>query len=151
MEFNNNQIRRQDRLLSEARAYEILKEGEYGVLSMRTEDGEGAYGIPLSYVWDRGNSIYIHCAPVGRKLKLHRRMHKCFLLRSRTHKGHSRRIYHCIRKHRTSLYGTSQSARSRTYVCPVTIFKQILPQRQNKRAGICTKNPFTVQKSSGWT
>ena len=44
MEFNNNQIRRQDRLLSEARAYEILKEGEYGVLSMRTEDGEGAYG-----------------------------------------------------------------------------------------------------------
>ena len=62
------QIRRQDRLLSEARAYEILKEGEYGVLSMRTEDGEGAYGIPLSYVWDRGNSIYIHCAPVGRKL-----------------------------------------------------------------------------------
>ena len=68
MEFNNNQIRRQDRLLSEARAYEILKEGEYGVLSMRTEDGEGAYGIPLSYVWDRGNSIYIHCAPVGRKL-----------------------------------------------------------------------------------
>lgn len=68
MEFNNNQIRRQDRLLSEARAYEILKEGEYGVLSMRTENGEGAYGIPLSYVWDRGNSIYIHCAPVGRKL-----------------------------------------------------------------------------------
>ena len=112
MEFNNNQIRRQDRLLSEARAYEILKEGEYGVLSLR---------------------------PSRQKTELHRRMHKCFLLHSRTHKSHSRRIYHCIRKHRTSLYGTSQSARSRTYVCPVTVFKQILPQRQNKRAGICTK------------
>ena len=68
MEFNNKNVRRQDRLLDEARAYEIIKEGEYGVLSMITEDGNGAYGIPLSYVWDRGNSIYIHCAPVGRKL-----------------------------------------------------------------------------------
>lgn len=77
--------------------------------------------------------------PSRQKTELHRRMHKCFLLRSRTHKSHSRRIYHCIRKHRTSLYGTSQPARSRTYVCPVTVFKQILPQRQNKRAGICTK------------
>lgn len=69
MKFDNSQVRRQDRLLDESRAFEILKEGEYGILSMRTEDGEGAYGIPLSYVWDRGNSIYIHCAPVGRKLR----------------------------------------------------------------------------------
>lgn len=36
---------------------------------MRTEEGDGAYGIPINYVWDRGNSIYIHCAPVGRKLR----------------------------------------------------------------------------------
>lgn len=68
MRFNNHNVRRQDRLLDESGAYEILKEGEYGILSMITEDGNGAYGIPLSYVWDRGNSIYIHCAPVGRKL-----------------------------------------------------------------------------------
>ena len=61
MEFNNNQIRRQDRLLSEARAYEILKEGEYGVLSMRTEDGEGAYGIPLSYGTEE--TLFISIAP----------------------------------------------------------------------------------------
>ena len=59
MEFNNSQIRRQDRLLDEERAMEIIKEGEYGVLSMQAEDGEGAYGIPVSYVWDHGNSIYI--------------------------------------------------------------------------------------------
>ena len=63
MKFNNDEIRRQDRQLDEKRAFEILKEGEYGVLSMQEENGEGAYGVPLSYVWDRGNSIYIHCAP----------------------------------------------------------------------------------------
>ena len=67
MEFSNKEVRRQDRLLDEKRAMEIIKEGEYGILSMVTEEGNGAYGIPLSYVWDRGNSIYIHCAPVGRK------------------------------------------------------------------------------------
>ncbi len=69
MIFNNEQVRRQDRLLDEARAMEIIREGEYGVLSMQTEDGEGAYGIPVNYVWDRGNSIYLHCAPIGRKLQ----------------------------------------------------------------------------------
>lgn len=69
MEYTNQDVRRQDRLLDEARAFEILKEGEFGILSMRTENGDGAYGIPLNYVWDRGNSIYIHCAPVGRKLR----------------------------------------------------------------------------------
>lgn len=69
MRFDNSTIRRQDRTLEQERAFEILKDGEYGILSMRSEDENGAYGIPLSYVWDRGNSIYIHCAPVGRKLK----------------------------------------------------------------------------------
>lgn len=69
MIFNNSSIRRQDRLLDESRAFEILKDGEYGILSMRAEDGNGAYGIPVNYVWDGTNSIYVHCAPVGRKLK----------------------------------------------------------------------------------
>lgn len=69
MEYNNQDVRRQDRLLDETRAFEILRDGEYGILSMQSEDGNGAYGIPINYVWDRGNSIYIHCAPVGRKLR----------------------------------------------------------------------------------
>lgn len=68
MDFTNEHVRRQDRTLDEQSALEILKNGEYGVLSMRTEEGDGAYGIPLNYVWDHGDSIYIHCAPVGRKL-----------------------------------------------------------------------------------
>ena len=48
MKFNNENIRRQDRILDEKRAFEILKEGEYGILSMQSEDGQGAYGIPLT-------------------------------------------------------------------------------------------------------
>ena len=35
MEYINQDVRRQDRLLDEARAFEILKEGEFGILSMR--------------------------------------------------------------------------------------------------------------------
>ena len=68
MEYNNQSVRRQDRTLDQQRAFEILRYGEYGVLSMQTEDGKGAYGVPISYVWDGANSLYIHCAPMGRKL-----------------------------------------------------------------------------------
>ena len=57
MQFNNSQLRRQDRLLDEKRAFQLLKEGTYGILSMQDENGEGAYGIPVNYVWDHGNSI----------------------------------------------------------------------------------------------
>ena len=68
MEYNNTEIRRQDRLLPEERAYGLLKEGEYGVLSMVSPDGK-PYGIPVNYVWDGKDAIYIHCAPEGRKLR----------------------------------------------------------------------------------
>lgn len=63
----NDTVRRQDRLLDETRSIELLRESEYGVLSMVSE-GEG-YGIPINYVWNGKSSIYIHCAPEGRKLK----------------------------------------------------------------------------------
>lgn len=68
MKFTNEKVRRQDRLMDETRAYELLKGAEYGYLSLQSEDGNGAYGIPISFVWDKGNSIYLHCAPAGRKL-----------------------------------------------------------------------------------
>ncbi len=29
----------------------------------------GIYGIPINYVWDGTESIYLHCAPEGRKLQ----------------------------------------------------------------------------------
>lgn len=65
--FTNQNVRRQDRLLDESRADELLENGEYGVLSMVTPEGQG-YGIPLNYVWNRDESLYIHCAPEGKKL-----------------------------------------------------------------------------------
>ena len=68
MRYVNETIRRQDRLMDEARAIELLSTSEYGELSMVDKDGT-AYGVPLNYVWDGKNSIFIHCAPVGHKLE----------------------------------------------------------------------------------
>lgn len=62
MNYTNEQIRRQDRLLEKEKAISLLKNGEYGVLSMQDEEN-GAYGVPINYVWNKKNSIYIHCAP----------------------------------------------------------------------------------------
>ena len=39
MKFDNSHVRRQDRLLGEAEALEILRVGEYGYISMRDEEG----------------------------------------------------------------------------------------------------------------
>ncbi len=71
MEYNNNEIRRQDRLLSNDGAVSMLRQGEYGVLSMidNMADKEVAYGVPVNYAWDGNDSLYIHCAPEGRKLR----------------------------------------------------------------------------------
>ena len=68
MTFDNSNVRRQDRLLSEERAVALLRTAEWGVLSMCDADG-APYGLPLNYVWDGASSLYIHCAPEGRKLR----------------------------------------------------------------------------------
>lgn len=69
VKLNNEGVRRQDRLLDESGSIELLRTGEYGILSMvESLDKEiGGYGIPLNYVWDN-HSIYFHCAPEGYKL-----------------------------------------------------------------------------------
>jgi len=67
MNYSNASVRRQDRLLDEEAARQLLKLGEYGVLSLQAEAG-GAYGLPINYVWDGEGSLYLHCAPEGRKL-----------------------------------------------------------------------------------
>lgn len=66
IKFDNRSVRRQDRLLDEQAALELLKVGEYAFLSMTIR--EGAYGVPLNYVVE-DDVIYIHCAPEGRKLR----------------------------------------------------------------------------------
>jgi Predicted flavin-nucleotide-binding protein len=70
MIYNNKNVRRQDRLLEEKDAAELLQTGEYGFLSLveTGENGPGGYGVPLNYVWDGKNAIYFHCAPEGHKL-----------------------------------------------------------------------------------
>lgn len=67
MEYNNSGVRRQDRLLQHDSACLLLRKGEYGVLSM--VDGGVPYAVPVSYVWDGQSSVYVHCAPEGRKLR----------------------------------------------------------------------------------
>lgn len=62
MQYDNTQVRRQDRLLDEEAARSLLRDGEYGILSMRDENGK-SYGLPINYVWDNDNALYIHCAP----------------------------------------------------------------------------------------
>lgn len=68
MEYDNTHVRRQDRLLEEPRARELLRGGEYGVLPLVGESG-GAYGIPLNFVWDGCDALYIYCAPEGEILR----------------------------------------------------------------------------------
>lgn len=68
MRFDNSTVRRQDRLLDEEHARELLRTAEWGLLSMCDEDG-APYGVPVNYVWDGADALYIHCAPEGRKLR----------------------------------------------------------------------------------
>ena len=67
MIYNIDKLRRQDRQMDVISAVELLKNGEFGVLSMISEEGN-PYGIPISYVWDGENSVYIHAAREGKKL-----------------------------------------------------------------------------------
>lgn len=60
-------IRRADRALPESAAKEILRAGEYGVLSTVSGDGQ-PYGVPVSYSYT-GDVIYFHCAVEGHKLE----------------------------------------------------------------------------------
>lgn len=62
-----HEIRRRDRALSEAEAWEILNRAEWGVLSTLGVDG-WPYGVPVNHVVVDGR-IYAHCAQAGHKLE----------------------------------------------------------------------------------
>lgn len=85
MNYTNEQIRRQDRLLEKEKAICLLENGEYGVLSIQGEEND-AYGVPVNYVWNKNDSIYIHCAPEGRKLRCIKRCNRVsFCIVGKTH------------------------------------------------------------------
>ncbi|HRI48027.1 MAG TPA: pyridoxamine 5'-phosphate oxidase family protein [Ignavibacteriaceae bacterium] len=67
MNYSNESVRRQDRLLTENDAKLLLKNGEYGVLSIIDDNGN-PYGVPISYAWDEKDSIYLHSALEGKKI-----------------------------------------------------------------------------------
>ena len=63
----NRSMRRKDRQMSQGSARDLLRQGDYGILSSVDEEGQ-PYGIPVNYVFDGEKSIYFHCAREGHKL-----------------------------------------------------------------------------------
>lgn len=60
------EMRRQDRSVTLERAFEILKEADYGTLTLFGDDGY-PYGVPVNHVVV-DNAIYFHAATEGKKL-----------------------------------------------------------------------------------
>ena len=54
--------------MEEERARQLLASCEYGYLSMIADDGQ-PYGIPVNYVWDGQDALFIHSAVDGRKIR----------------------------------------------------------------------------------
>lgn len=59
-------MRRAKRELPKEACMEILKKGEYGVLSTIGDEGY-PYGVPMNYVYHQ-SCIYLHCAYEGHKI-----------------------------------------------------------------------------------
>mgnify|MGYP001810261568 FL=1 len=59
-------MRRKDRELSREDAERILREGEYGTLSLNRSEGY-PHAVPMSYAYEDG-VIWLHCARAGTKL-----------------------------------------------------------------------------------
>lgn len=59
-------MRRSEKQLEQNESYELLQEGDYGVLGLVDENGE-PYTVPLNYCL-RHDTIYFHGAREGRKL-----------------------------------------------------------------------------------
>jgi len=62
------EMRRQDRKVSDEKAWEMLEKAEWGILSLASSDGE-PYGVPLNFVCQE-KCIYIHCAIEGKKIDI---------------------------------------------------------------------------------
>ena len=65
--YNNDDMLRQDRVLSEDKALQLLRTAEYATLSMIDADGM-PYAVPISFAFDGNTSVYLHGAKTGKKL-----------------------------------------------------------------------------------
>ena len=59
-------IRRKDRAIEEAEAFDLLNQCEYGILSTVDQSGQ-PYAVPLNYAF-KDNCIYFHSAQHGHKI-----------------------------------------------------------------------------------
>ena len=92
MNYTNEQIRRQDRLLEKEKAISLLKNGEYGVLSMQDEEN-GAYGVPINYVWKQ-EKFHLHSLCSRRtKITLYQTLQHRFFLYYRKDSYHIQSIH----------------------------------------------------------
>ena len=62
----SRQIRRKDRVVSEAEAYAILRQAGDGVMAIMGPDGY-PYAVPMNHAVEDG-TIWLHCAVEGHKL-----------------------------------------------------------------------------------
>lgn len=70
--------RRPEREISKNEAISLLKQAEYGVLSLAQTDNGYPYGVPINYMY-YDNCLYFHCATEGQKLDVLRGNNKaCF-------------------------------------------------------------------------
>lgn len=71
-------LRRPEREISKDESINILKQGEYGVLSLAQTENGYPYGVPVNYMY-LDNSLYFHCATEGQKLDIIKKNNKaCF-------------------------------------------------------------------------
>jgi len=62
-----HELRKKERAMDFSLALELLRKGDYGVLSLA--DKEGPYAVPISYaLWEQ--DLYFHCALEGRKMDM---------------------------------------------------------------------------------
>ncbi len=60
------EMRKKERQMSAEDAIAVLKDAQFGTLSM-TDENNTPYAIPISFAYDE-NAIYLHCALEGSKL-----------------------------------------------------------------------------------
>ncbi len=66
LNIDNSRIRRKDRQPEEHAARQLPETAEFGTLCLQDTAG-GGYGVPLHYVRDGEETLYLHCAPEGHK------------------------------------------------------------------------------------
>ena len=129
--FNN--LRRQDRSLSENDARDILKRGKFGVLSVIGENGY-PYGVPIHYVMI-DNSLYFHCSTSNsHKVSAIRKNNKICFTVIETEDG--------IKSQSAIFFGTANEVKEKRQMVLEKLVEKFVPEKawKNAKQGI----PFAL-------